>query len=259
MPSTIPLPLNSIPTPIRQHLPLTQPQDRSSSPEAKVYYFPESALYLKSAPGGTLQNEAAMDSYFHQKGLGPEVVSYVPGETDWLLTRAVPGESCIHQSLLADPRRLCDILAQSLRMLHSLDYAHCPITNRTETYRRSVRENYRVGCCDLRLLPDHWRISSREEAWQIAECGLPYFRQDTLIHGDYCLPNILLRDWQLTGFIDLGFGGVGDRHIDLFWGLWSLEFNLKTNAYTRRFLDVYGRDWVEPEKLRVVAAAEVFG
>lgn len=259
MPTTIPLPLPTIPTPIRHHLPTTQAQDRSSSPEAKVYYFPDSALYLKSAPGGTLQNEATMDSYFHQKGLGPEVVSYVPGETDWLLTRAIPGESCIHHAHLADPRRLCDILAQSLRMLHSLDYAHCPINNRTETYRRSVGENYRAGMGDLRLLSDHWRISSREEAWQIAERGLPHFRQDTLLHGDYCLPNILLRDWQLSGFIDLGFGGVGDRHIDLFWGLWSLEFNLKTNAYTQRFLDVYGRDWVESDKLRVVAAAEVFG
>lgn len=259
MPIPTTLPLNSIPTSLHSLLPTTQAYDSSSSPEAKVYYFPDSALYLKTAPGGTLQNEAAMDSYFHQKGLGPEVVSYVPGETDWLLTRAVPGASCICETYLADPKRLCDTIAGNLRMLHSLDFAHCPVPDRSKTYRESVHRNHQAGRCDLDLLGDHWRYGSLEEAWQVAQRGLPYFRQDTLIHGDYCLPNILLRDWQLTGFIDLGFGGVGDRHIDLFWGLWSLEFNLKTNAYTQRFLDVYGRDWIEPEKLRVVAAAEVFG
>ena len=52
---------------------------------------------------------------------------------------------------------------------------------------------------------------------------------------------------------------MGDRHIDLFWGMWSLWYNLKTDKYTDRFLDAYGRDRVETEKLRIVAAFEVFG
>ncbi|MDE6108094.1 MAG: phosphotransferase, partial [Oscillospiraceae bacterium] len=75
----------------------------------------------------------------------------------------------------------------------------------------------------------------------------------------YCLPNIILRDWKLSGFIDVGNGGVGDRHIDLFWGAWSLEFNLKTDQYRRRFLDAYGRDQVDESILKIIAAAEVFG
>ena len=33
---------------------------------------------------------------------------------------------------------------------------------------------------------------------------------------------------------------------------------LKTNAYYERFLDAYGRETVEPEILRTVAALEVF-
>ena len=80
----------------------------------------------------------------------------------------------------------------------------------------------------------------------------------TLLHGDYCLPNILLDNWQLSGFIDLDAGGIGDRHIDLFWGIWTLQFNLKTDRYRDRFLDAYGRDKVTEELLRVVSAAEVF-
>ena len=83
--------------------------------------------------------------------------------------------------------------------------------------------------------------------------------EPVLTHGDYCLPNILLDDWRFAGFIDLDSGGVGDRHVDLFWGIWSLGFNLKTDRYRERFLDAYGRDKIEEERLRTVAAVEVFG
>lgn len=82
---------------------------------------------------------------------------------------------------------------------------------------------------------------------------------DTLLHGDYCLPNIILDNWKFSGFIDLDSGGVGDRHVDLFWGLWTLNYNLKTDKYSRRFVDAYGSDKVDIEKLRLIAAIEVFG
>jgi kanamycin kinase len=45
----------------------------------------------------------------------------------------------------------------------------------------------------------------------------------------------------------------------LFWGAWTLFFNLKTDQYRQRFIDCYGRDKVDDELLRVVAACEVFG
>ena len=82
---------------------------------------------------------------------------------------------------------------------------------------------------------------------------------EVLLHGDYCLPNIMLDNWRFSGFIDVGNGGVGDRHVDLFWGAWTLNFNLGTDKYRERFFDAYGRDKLEPDKLRTIAAFEVFG
>ena len=69
----------------------------------------------------------------------------------------------------------------------------------------------------------------------------------------------MLDNWRFSGFIDLGNGGVGDRHIDIFWGVWTLIYNFKTDAYCSRFLDAYGRDALDTDMLRVVAAAECFG
>ena len=57
----------------------------------------------------------------------------------------------------------------------------------------------------------------------------------------------------MNGFIDLGEGGLGDRHFDLYWAMWSLGYNLKTEAYAGRFLDAYGRDRVDEARMDVCA------
>lgn len=119
--------------------------------------------------------------------------------------------------------------------------------------------NYRTGNYDSSLFPDNWGYASAEEAIKVVEENKHLLKTDTLLHGDYCLPNIMLNDWSFSGFIDLGNGGVGDRHVDLFWGAWTLFFNLKTDEYKERFFDAYGRDKIDVDMLRVVSAAEVFG
>ena len=62
----------------------------------------------------------------------------------------------------------------------------------------------------------------------------------TLIHGDYCLPNILVKNNQVVGFIDLGNSGIGDPWMDYAWCIWSLEYNLKTDKYTNLLLKKLG-------------------
>lgn len=233
--------------------------DSSCSRIARVYYIEkEGGLFLKSSPKGSLKQEGEMNAYFHSLGLGPEVLGYTTGNEDWLLTRRVPGEDCTFPGYLAEPKRLCDTFAQALAKLHSLEHSGCPVQNHTERYLETARRNYADQRYDASLFPDNWGYASAEEAWHVVEEYGKYLKTDTLLHGDYCLPNVLLDNWKFSGFIDVGGGGVGDKHIDLFWGAWTLNFNLKTDAYCARFLDAYGRESFEPELLRVIAAFEVF-
>lgn len=234
--------------------------DSSCSREAAVWFLEGTEnLFLKSASAGSLKAEAEMTRYFHGKGLGPEVLDYHSGEKDWLLTRAVPGEDCTFPKYLEDPKRLCDTTATLLRRLHEQSHAGCPVTNHRDLYLTQVHRNRRAGICDLSLFPEKdWGFSSPEEAWSVVTEYEFLLQQDTLLHGDYCLPNVVLDNWKFTGFIDVGRGGVGDRHTDIFWGVWTLFFNLKTNAFCNRFLDAYGRDRIQPETLRLIAACEVF-
>lgn len=234
--------------------------DSSCSPEARVLFLDrEGGLYLKSAPSGTLKTEGEMTAFFHSKGLSAEVLAYLPEEKDWLLTRAIAGEDCTFHRYLEDPVRLCDTTATLLRQLHEVEIAGCPVTDQNARRFHAAQKGYAKQYWENDLFAGMWDFSSREEAWNAAREALPCLRSDVLLHGDYCLPNVLLKDWKFSGFIDVGSGGIGDRHIDLLWGIWTLMFNLKTNQYSDRFLDAYGRDKAVPALLRGIAAIETFG
>lgn len=232
--------------------------DSSCSPEARVWFIDkEDGFFLKTAPAGTLEKEAAMTGFFHRKGLGAEVLDYFQEDRDWLLTSRVPGEDCLDPGYLEDQKWLCDTTAELLRQLHDTDSIGCPV-NRTADYISTARANYQSGHYDGSLFPDNWGYASAEDAWHQICQAAPYLQQNTLLHGDYCLPNIILKNRNFSGFIDLGNGGLGDRHIDLFWGVWSLSFNLKTDKWKDRFLDAYGRDKIQTEILDAIGAFEVF-
>ena len=233
--------------------------DSSCSAAARVWYLDTNGgFFLKKAPKGSLRREMELTRFFHQKGLSAPVIAYESHDCDWLLTQKIPGEDCLDREYLRDPLRLCDTLGQLLRMLHETDSNGCPVPDRTAEYLRSAQSNYENRNYDLSLFPDNWGYRTPEDAWAQIEANAQYLKKDTLLHGDYCLPNILLKDWQFSGFIDLGAGGVGDRHVDLFWGAWTLNFNLKTDRYRDRFLDVYGRDRINEDVFHTIAAIEVF-
>ncbi len=216
--------------------------------------------FLKSMEQGSLTTEASMTRYFGQLGLGARVLAFESYKgRDYMLTSRVAGEDCTHGEYLSDPERLADLYAEILRELHDRSHDGCPVKDRLVTYRATALENYRTGNYDKESFPDSFGYASAEQALAVIRDSGDALCADTLIHGDYCLPNVMLDGWRFSGFVDVGNGGVGDRHIDIFWALWSLGYNLKTDRYADRFLDAYGREKVDRDLLRTVAAYEVFG
>lgn len=233
--------------------------DSSCSPQAKVYFVDNKCGYfIKIAKKGELEREALMTRYFNRFGLSARFLSYVSNEQDYLLTEKIVGDDCITDKYLRQPQRLCDKIAESLLMLHSLDISDCPI-NHTEVYLQTAEKSYINNSYNKEHFPDSFGYTSAQEAWGVVQRFKHLLKNDTLLHGDYCLPNIILNNWKLSGFVDLSNSGVGDRHVDIFWALWSLWFNLKTNKFKERFFDAYGHNKIDEEILRLVAAIEVFG
>lgn len=230
--------------------------DSSSSSNADVLYS-DLGYYIKTDAKGELKNEAALTEYFARKGLGPEMICYLSADKDYLMTREVTGKDMTH--FLEKPERLCEILAGALRDLHCQSVEDTPLSFRQQRYLESAAGDFSGGYYDEGVLMKRFHIGSKQEAWEIMQTNRDRLRNDALVHGDACLPNLILENGKFKSFIDVNLAGAGDRHIDLYWSLWSLQYNLGTDKYTDRFLEAYGREKVDEEMLRVVAAFELFG
>ena len=192
--------------------------------EATVLKTPDG--FLKIAPRGKLCRAATLQEYFASKGLSAPLIAFDQDDArDYLLVAAVPGRSGIE--ILDSPEWLVDTLAETLRHVHSMDASDCPLSDVNEQalalYERETGHAYPGDASIL--------------------------KKDALVHGDCCLPNVFFGENGFSGFIDLGEGGLGDHHFDLYWAMWSLNYNLKTYRYSGRFMDAYGHDAIDPVRL----------
>ena len=128
------------------------------------------------------------------------------GYDEWLLTGGLPGVNAVEPALRADPARLVPVLGEALRRFHdALPVDRCPFDGRAAGRDRT-----------------------------------PPGGEDAVVcHGDYCLPNVLVDDWQLSGYVDLGELGVADRWADLTMAGWSVTRNLGP-GWEQRLFEAYG-------------------
>lgn len=200
--------------------------DSSSHPTMTTLYS-DLGYYVKIAEKGALKKEAELAKLFEEKEMGVEVVSYLSADRDYMVTREAKGEDALAPQYLDNPEKLCEVLAEAMNYLHSRPIDDAPVSLCMDSYVKAENGNK--------------------------------LKQDTFIHGDFCLPNVILDDWKFSTFIDVGLAGAGDKHIDLYWVLWSLNYNLKTDKYTDYFLELYGKEKVDMEILKLVAEVEAQG
>ena len=197
--------------------------DSSSHPTMTTLYSTH-GYYIKYAEKGALKNDAELGKLFETMGLGVAVVHYLSEDKDYLVTKEAVGEDALAPQYLENPEKLCVALAEAMKYLHSRPVEGVPVSMCMDIYAKGENANK--------------------------------LKQDTFIHGDFCLPNIILDNWKFSTFIDTGLAGVGDKHIDLYWVLWSLNYNLKTDKYTDYFLEQYGKEKVDMKLLKLVKEVE---
>lgn len=239
---------DSFPAAIRPYLNQANLYDSSCSDAAQTIYIdaPERA-YLKISKQGTLFPEMKMMKFMHSHSLAPAVLDYVSENgRDYLLSTALEGEDGIADRHLRHPARLAEIFGASLRIIHSLPLENCPFSSRMAEMIAESEGNISRGYSDKAIIGEDFKAAT-ERFLALKHCAV----DDVVMHGDYCLPNIIMRGFKLTGFVDFGAGGVGDRHYDLYWGIWTLAYNLKTDIYRDVFLDAYGRQEIDPNRLEL--------
>ena len=160
----------------------------------------------------------------------PKVICYESdNDFQYLLMSRVTGKMSCDEYYLEHPRELCRLLAQAFRMLWSVDVTGCP---RERTIENELEEaKYRVEN-NLIDLEDAEPDTFGENGFENPEALLSWLQthkpeyEPVLSHGDFCLPNIFLKDNQVSGFIDLGATGIGDKWRDIALCYRSLKHNV---------------------------------
>ncbi|MWV59859.1 aminoglycoside 3'-phosphotransferase [Rathayibacter sp. VKM Ac-2754] len=173
--------------------------------------------YLKWSPdaaGVDLGREAERLRWLEGRIPAPTLLEHGRGDGgQWLLTRALPGDSAASDRWIARPGAAVRAIAAGLRALHALPVAEVPES----------------------LSGDSWFDR------RVARLGAPPLLVDpVVVHGDACAPNTLLDDDGLwSGIVDVGDLGVGDRWADLAVAAMSLRWNYG-EGFGPLLLDAYG-------------------
>lgn len=221
--------------------------DSSCSATARTWLVHKGndSCYLKTHAAEQLERESQMCLFLNRHRMAPELLFYATIDNrDFLLTKSLSGEDGIYHDHLAKPQKLAARFGECLGALHALPLEDCPYPNRKAEMLELAKRNISSGIYDPALIPE--AFDQAVATFQILQCLVMH---EVVLHGDYCLPNIILDDFVFRGFVDLGNGGIGDSHYDLYWGLWTLEHNLKSRAYNQIFRDAYGASRIDDDRL----------
>lgn len=177
-------------------------------------------MVLKSEPvSEESENHLAMLRWLSGKVSAPQVLETALHDGfRWTLMTRISGEMACAGTWREDPRRLVRVLADSMKRLWAVDVTGCPVDQSAKAKLVRARQRLAQGQMNMDLAePDTFGevgFSSPAKLLRWLEEHIPAC-SPVLTHGDLCLPNLFLEDWALTGFLDLGRSGAGDRWTDI--------------------------------------------
>lgn len=156
------------------------------------------------------------------------------------------------------PEQMLKIMVETMLRMHSLPVQNCPLDESMPAKLRRLRFLLDKG----RLRKDTYKSKSLRSAKQDYKylCEhLPVREETVFTHGDFCLPNFLLTDGQVTGIVDLADAGRGDRYMDICTLANTMCYNYKQPDkfihYCQRIFELYGikdPDWDKLQYYRLV-------
>jgi len=101
--------------------------------------------------------------------------------------------------------------------------------------------NVKSGLVDLdNVEPETFGENGFKDPYDLLEwlCRNRPVEEPVMSHGDYCLPNLFGVGERVTGFIDLGRSGVGDKWCDIAICFRSLNHNY-SGKYQKKYQEKY--------------------
>lgn len=178
-----------------------------------------------------VQNEGAVQvmRWLEGKLPVPKVLAYeADDDFQYLLMSRLHGKMACDEAYLENPRELCRLLARAFKMLWSLDIQGCPRERTLEDELADAKYRVENNLVDLDdAEPDTFGEGGFENPRALLDWlqkNKPNY-EPVFSHGDFCLPNIFFDGGEVSGIIDLGAAGVGDKWRDIALCYRSLRHN----------------------------------
>lgn len=221
--------LQALPYDIRRLLGDRQHQkDSIGMSGATVLLFED--MVLKITPDDAEARwECAMLQWLSGKLPVPKVFHCVrEGKTQYLLMSRLAGKMLCDEAVMEQPEALLSLIAAGLTQLWRVPVQDCPCDQSLPQKLNAAEVRVRQGLCHMddaepeTYGPDGF--SSPEELLQWLKTHPP--KEDLVLsHGDFCLPNIYTENGTISGYLDLGRGGIADRYQDIALAYRSLLHN----------------------------------
>lgn len=92
-------------------------------------------------------------------------------------------------------------------MIHSVDIKNCPFDQRLSIKLKEAEYRMVNGLVDEYDFDDIQQKKKAVDLFQKLLTTKPANEDLVFTHGDYCLPNIIINNGDISGFIDWGRGG----------------------------------------------------
>lgn len=186
------------------------------------------AAAAKEAPFREDQTVEVM-RWLHGKLPVPEVLAYEKDEKyRYLLMSKIEGSVACNPYYMEHPKEMIPVLSDALKLLWSIDISDCPRKTDIDTVLSEAEYRVRNDLVDLNDVEPE---TFGEGGFKDAEELLSWLKENkpsyepVLSHGDFCLPNVFIKDGKLSGLIDLGNTGSGDKWMDIALCYRSLKHN----------------------------------
>ena len=142
------------------------------------------------------------------------------------------------------------LLADALRMMQAVDIADCPFDNKLDRKLHAALYNIEHGLVDMDDFEEGNEFDNPMELYKwLVENRPP--EELCFTHGDFCLPNIFMNGYEVTGLIDLGSGGIADQWQDIALCVRSLGYNLR-HTDQQKYIDLlFTQLGIKPEKAKI--------
>ena len=175
------------------------------------------------------ENEYGMLLYLQGRLPVPQVYAWEKENgTAYLLMEKCAGEMACSEKYMNDPVRQCKLLSAGLKKMWNTDISDCTFDQSLSRKLSQAEYNVKNGLVDLdNVEPETFGENGFKDPYELLEwlCRNRPVEEPVLSHGDYCLPNIFGTGENVTGYIDLGRSGVGDKWCDIALCYRSLSHN----------------------------------